>query len=133
MEQASGIGATSPPPIQFVDIASEAGLKDTFYCGSDELKKYIIECAAARRVALDCPRCWIAASPSLDAGAGTSSQSSGKLVVGMHPEIDWPAIAAAGNVYRHEYEVVDEALVWHTVQHGLAALRTASDEEFHRL
>ena len=37
------LAATSPPPIQFVDIASEAGLKDTFYCGSDELKKYIIE------------------------------------------------------------------------------------------
>ena len=39
-----------------------------------------------------------------------------------HPEIDWGAIAAAGNVYRHEYEAVDEALIWHTVQHGLAAL-----------
>ena len=25
-----------------------------------------------------------------------------------HPEIDWVAIAAAGNVYRHEYEAVDE-------------------------
>jgi len=28
-----------------------------------------------------------------------------------HPEIDWPAIAAAGNVYRHEYEAVDETLI----------------------
>lgn len=26
-----------------------------------------------------------------------------------HPEIDWGAVAAAGNVYRHEYEAVDEA------------------------
>jgi uncharacterized protein with HEPN domain len=50
-----------------------------------------------------------------------------------HPEIDWPAIAAAGNVYRHEYEAVDEALIWHTVQYGLAALRTVSGEEFRRL
>ena len=50
-----------------------------------------------------------------------------------HPEIDWAAIAAAGNVYRHEYEAVDEALIWHTVQHGLAALRTVSDEEFLRM
>ena len=40
-----------------------------------------------------------------------------------HPEIDWVAVAAAGNVYRHEYDAVDEALVWHTVQHGLAPLR----------
>src|SRR5205807_1056998 len=27
----------------FPDIAREAGLTDTFYCGSDEVKKYIIE------------------------------------------------------------------------------------------
>src|SRR5579863_7585873 len=33
-----------------------------------------------------------------------------------HLEIDWAAVAAAGNVYRHEYEAVDEALIWHTVQ-----------------
>jgi uncharacterized protein with HEPN domain len=40
-----------------------------------------------------------------------------------HPEIDWGAVAAAGNVYRHEYEAVDEKLLWHTVQTGLDALR----------
>jgi uncharacterized protein with HEPN domain len=28
-----------------------------------------------------------------------------------HPELDWAAVAAAGNVYRHEYEGVDEALI----------------------
>ena len=39
----------------------------------------------------------------------------------VHPAVDWPAVAAAGNVYRHEYEVVDDGLVWHTIQHGLAA------------
>ena len=50
-----------------------------------------------------------------------------------HPEIDWAAIAAAGNVYRHEYEAVDQVLIWHTVQHDLAALRTVSDEEVRRL
>ena len=27
---------------------------------------------------------------------------------GNHPAVDWPAVAAAGNVYRHEYEVVDD-------------------------
>jgi uncharacterized protein with HEPN domain len=50
-----------------------------------------------------------------------------------HREIDWAAIGAAGNVYRHEYEAVDEALIWHTVQHGLAVLRSVCDEEFRRL
>jgi uncharacterized protein with HEPN domain len=38
------------------------------------------------------------------------------------PLIDWVAIAAAGNVYRHEYEVVDEAQLWQTIQHDLQPL-----------
>jgi uncharacterized protein with HEPN domain len=46
-----------------------------------------------------------------------------------HPEIDWAAVAAAGNIYRHEYEAVDEALIWHTAQHGLSALRKVALEE----
>ena len=50
-----------------------------------------------------------------------------------HPEFDWAAIAAAGNIYRHEYEVIDEALIWHTVQHGLGALLGMANEELRRL
>jgi len=50
-----------------------------------------------------------------------------------HPGIDWTAIAAAGNVYRHEYEVVDEALIWYTVQHSLTDLHDASAAELRRL
>src|ERR1017187_6617623 len=49
-----------------------------------------------------------------------------------HPALDWPAVAGAGNVYRHEYEVVDDGLVWHTIQHGLAILRDISDMELKR-
>ena len=49
-----------------------------------------------------------------------------------HSAIDWPAVAAAGNVYRHEYEMVDDGLVWHTIQHGLASLRDVSDRELDR-
>ena len=49
-----------------------------------------------------------------------------------HSAVDWAAVAAAGNVYRHEYEVVDDGLVWHTIQHGLASLRTLSDIELKR-
>jgi uncharacterized protein with HEPN domain len=50
-----------------------------------------------------------------------------------HPGVDWPAVAAAGNVYRHEYEVIDDALVWHTIQHELAQLRELSKAELERL
>jgi uncharacterized protein with HEPN domain len=50
-----------------------------------------------------------------------------------HPEIDWVAVAAAGNVYRHEYEGVDENLIWHTVQHDLNALRSMAAAELEGL
>src|ERR1039457_3861011 len=36
-----------------------------------------------------------------------------------HPECDWVAIAAAGNVYRHEYEAVDD-LAYRTPRPRLA-------------
>ena len=49
-----------------------------------------------------------------------------------HPEIDWRGIAAAGNVYRHEYEAVDDALVWHTVKHDLRPLRSVIVAEIER-
>src|SRR5580698_6781928 len=40
-----------------------------------------------------------------------------------HRGVDWVAVAAAGNVYRHEYEGVDADLTWQTVKHDLRALR----------
>jgi uncharacterized protein with HEPN domain len=46
-----------------------------------------------------------------------------------HPAIDWIAVAAAGNVYRHEYEGVDHQLIWHTVQHDLSDLRSVAASE----
>lgn len=50
-----------------------------------------------------------------------------------HPEIDWGAVAAAGNIYRHEYESVDERLIWHTVRHDLGGLRSVASAELERL
>ncbi len=46
-----------------------------------------------------------------------------------HPEVDWPAVAAAGNVYRHEYEVVDERQLWETIRQDLPRLRTVAAAE----
>jgi len=46
-----------------------------------------------------------------------------------YPRVDWPAVAAAGNVYRHEYESVDEMQLWHTIQHELDSLRNAVTAE----
>jgi|HubBroStandDraft_4_1064222.scaffolds.fasta_scaffold139002_2 uncharacterized protein with HEPN domain len=53
-------------------------------------------------------------------------------LIDRHSEIDWVAVATAGNIYRHEYDAVDEAMIWHTVRHGLAALRSVAAAEFHR-
>ena len=50
-----------------------------------------------------------------------------------YPEIDWAAIAASGNVYRHEYEVVDESLVWYTARNATEALRRMATVELELL
>jgi uncharacterized protein with HEPN domain len=49
-----------------------------------------------------------------------------------HPGIDWVAVAAAGNLYRHEYEAVDDAILWRTVQHDLAPLHAVVTAELDR-
>lgn len=50
-----------------------------------------------------------------------------------HPAIAWRQMAAAGNVYRHNYEDVAAHLVWETVQQALPALRAVVEEEIARL
>jgi len=42
-------------------------------------------------------------------------------------------MAAAGNVYRHNYEDVAAHLVWETVQQALPALKAVVEEEMARL
>lgn len=56
------------------------------------------------------------------------SEASRRLpdaVKDRHSEIDWAAVAAAGNIYRHEYEGIDERLIWQTIQHDLEPLERA--------
>ena len=42
-----------------------------------------------------------------------------------HPEIAWQKIAAAGNIYRHEYEYVSPRIIWATVHETFDALEAA--------
>ena len=49
-----------------------------------------------------------------------------------HPHIDWIAVGAAGNVYRHEYEAVDEAQLWETAKRDLNSLRVLAAAELVR-
>lgn len=46
-----------------------------------------------------------------------------------HPVIGWQKMAAAGNVYRHEYEDVAERFVWEAVKGSLPPLRDVVESE----
>jgi uncharacterized protein with HEPN domain len=50
-----------------------------------------------------------------------------------HATIGWRQMAAAGNVYRHDYEDVAAHFVWETVQKALPPLREAVTQEIARL
>ena len=46
-----------------------------------------------------------------------------------HQHIAWRQMAAAGNVYRHDYEDVAAQFLWDTVQHALPLLRAVVERE----
>ncbi|MHB8884168.1 MAG: HepT-like ribonuclease domain-containing protein [Methylovirgula sp.] len=60
------------------------------------------------------------------------SEASRRLPDGLkarHPSIAWQQMAAAGNIYRHEYEDVAAHYVWDTVQRDLSSLRKVIEQE----
>jgi uncharacterized protein with HEPN domain len=50
-----------------------------------------------------------------------------------YPELPWRAIMGVGNVYRHDYDNVQEEFVWHTVQHSLEPLLAVVEREIAKL
>jgi uncharacterized protein with HEPN domain len=46
-----------------------------------------------------------------------------------HPSIQWRDMAAAGNIYRHEYEDVAARAVWDTLTRHLPPLRVVIEQE----
>jgi uncharacterized protein with HEPN domain len=46
-----------------------------------------------------------------------------------NPTIPWREVAAAGNIYRHQYGGVAARLVWRTLTHDLPLLRVVVDQE----
>ncbi len=60
------------------------------------------------------------------------SEASRRLPAEMkarHPEVPWDRIAAAGNVYRHDYEDVLADILWNTVKDHLTGLEKAVRDE----
>ncbi len=41
------------------------------------------------------------------------------------PGLDWKGIRGMGNFLRHEYQRIDDKIVWNTVKHELPTLNTA--------
>jgi uncharacterized protein with HEPN domain len=64
------------------------------------------------------------------------SEASRKLPTDLktrHPNIAWTDMAGAGSVYRHQYNDVQDDLVWKTVQEDLEPLRVVLEQELERL
>lgn len=49
-----------------------------------------------------------------------------------HPHIEWRRMAAAGNVYGHEYDDIEVELVWDTLHKALPPLRAIIEREMAR-
>ena len=64
------------------------------------------------------------------------SEASRRLAVAMkerHPEIPWTDIAGAGNVYRHDYEDVQQRRIWSAVHKHLPTLLAVIEKELRQL
>ena len=60
------------------------------------------------------------------------SEASRRLPAALkegHPEIQWKGMAAAGNIYRHEYEDIAALQVWDTLTLHLPPLRAVVEAE----
>ena len=60
------------------------------------------------------------------------SEASRRLPEGLkarHPSIEWREIAAAGNLYRHQYEDVAAQRVWRTLTVSQPLLRIVVEQE----
>ena len=58
-----------------------------------------------------------------------ASRRLSETIKQRHPVIDWQEVAAAGNVYRHEYKAIATRRVWSTLKDSLPPLRTIVERE----
>jgi uncharacterized protein with HEPN domain len=67
---------------------------------------------------------------------GRISEAASKLSTYMderYPTIPWVDVRSLGNVLRHEYDDVDEDLVWSMIETDLEPLRAACETELRRV
>jgi len=49
-----------------------------------------------------------------------------------HPKIDWAGWKGIGNIIRHQYDVIDERIVWEVIKKEIAPLRRVLTSERRR-
>ena len=47
---------------------------------------------------------------------------------GLRPELPWRKVSGIGNILRHEYFAVSDAVIWETITNDLPALKSALEE-----
>lgn len=50
-----------------------------------------------------------------------------------HPHLPWRNIMGVGNIYRHNYDAVQEEMIWETITHHLTPLLIAIETEIKSL
>ena len=54
-----------------------------------------------------------------------AARKLGQFVEALAPDIPWSDIRAVGNVLRHDYDGIDQAIIWKILRDGLPPLRRA--------
>ncbi len=75
----------------------------------------------------DYQRSWVLRS-ALERGLEVISEASrhlGRELKARHREVRWKDIAGIGNILRHEYQRVDDRIIWNAVKNELPPLKEA--------
>jgi uncharacterized protein with HEPN domain len=75
----------------------------------------------------DYQRSWVLRS-ALERGVEVISEASrhlGPKLKAQHKDVRWKDIAGIGNILRHEYQHVDDRIIWNTAKNELLPLKEA--------
>jgi uncharacterized protein with HEPN domain len=111
----------SKDPIQrFEDILENAILIEEFTRGMDS--KAFLEDLKTRNATERCME-----------RIGQAARKLGSLAEDLCPDIPWANLRALGNFLRHDYDRVDAARLWVTIEDDLGPLRAATGRALERL
>jgi uncharacterized protein with HEPN domain len=86
-----------------------------------------IEKAIRGKTYRDFQRSWVLRS-ALERGIEVISEASrhlGPRLKAQHKDVRWKDIAGIGNILRHEYQHVDQRIIWNAVKNELPPLKQA--------